>query len=110
MDPTLTAKEAVQFGFANEIVDGFDKTKDFFDPSLIPAIPKLLSTDLFTITNAMHLLNSAKDNKKIEQITRKEAETSFKKWHNPESLTIMRNYMASLRKQAKEKKTRVAKM
>ena len=77
LDPVISGEDAVRLGFANAIVDGFDKNNDFFDPSLIPAIPKLLKTDVFTITNAMSLLNAAKDNKKIEEVTRREAETSY---------------------------------
>ena len=84
-------------GFANDIIGGFDANKDWFDPSMIPAITKLLETDTNTIVNAMHLINSAKDNKKIEEVTRREAQESIKKWQNPESIKIMLHYMKHLK-------------
>ena len=98
-------------GFANGIINGFDANKDFFDPAMIPAVTKLLETDTNTIVNAMHLINSAKDNKKIEEVTRREAQASIKKWQNPESIKIMLQYMQHLRQQAKAKKDKaMAKM
>ena len=70
----------MKFGFANEIIDGFDPKKDWFDPSMVPAVTKMLDTDYGTIMNAMHLINSAKNNRKIEEVTRGEAAASIKKW------------------------------
>jgi enoyl-CoA hydratase/carnithine racemase len=52
-DKVLTAQEAVRSGFANGLVDTLDANSDWFDPSLIPIIPKLLGNDLRTMTNSM---------------------------------------------------------
>jgi len=60
---------------------------------MIPAVKKLLETDHDTIVNAMKLINMAKDNKKIEEVTRGEAAASIKKWQNPNSLPLMFKYM-----------------
>lgn len=89
LDKTMTAQEAVHYGFANAIIDKFDPKKDWFDPSLIPAIPKLLETDYDTLLNGMNVINKAFDNKKIEEITRYEAASSFNKWQQPNSLPLM---------------------
>lgn len=54
---------AVQSGFANGYLDvsKIDPKSEWFDPSIIPAIPKLLSTDYDTLLNGMHLINEAKN-------------------------------------------------
>ena len=41
-DKILSAKEAVSCGFSNGIIDKFDPQSDWFDPNIIPVIPKLL--------------------------------------------------------------------
>jgi len=63
LDETITAKQAVESGFANDYLDmsKFDVNKDWFDPDAVPAIKKLLSTDYATLVNGMNLINLAKD-------------------------------------------------
>ena len=58
-DKWVTAEMAVNSGFANGYLDvsKIDPQSDWFDPSIIPAIPKMLSTDHFTLMNAMKLIN-----------------------------------------------------
>jgi hypothetical protein len=53
LDKVLSAQEAVKCGFANGIIDKFDKKNEWFDPSIVPAIPKLLKNDYRTLTNSM---------------------------------------------------------
>ena len=52
-DKKVTSQEAVKFGFANGIIDKFDPNSDWFDPAIIPVIPKMLSYDYRTLTNGM---------------------------------------------------------
>jgi len=52
-DRQLSATEAVKMGFANGIINGIEAEQEFIDPSMIPAIPKLLSYDLDTIKHNM---------------------------------------------------------
>jgi len=108
----LTAAEVVKTGFANGLIDGFDRNKDWFDPSMIPAVTKLLNTDHDTIANAMDLINLAKDNQRIEAVTRREAAASANKWKDPNSLAIMLQYIQGLRQaaMAKKKKMKQAKL
>jgi uncharacterized membrane protein len=74
-----------------------DPKSEWFDPSIIPAIPKLLATDYGTILNAMHLINEAKDRKKIEEVTKFEARKLYEKWFRPDFLPLMMKYMQSLK-------------
>ena len=97
LDQTVSGIDAVKYGFATGLIDNFDPKKDWFEPSVIPAIPKLLDTDYDTLVNAMELLHQAKDNKKIEEVTRGEANASIKKWKHPNSLKLMFKYMQGLR-------------
>ena len=53
LDKKLSAEDAVKCGFANGIIDKFDKNNEWFDPSIIPVIPKLLKNDYRTLTNSM---------------------------------------------------------
>ena len=96
---------AVNSGFANGYLDvsKINPDSDWFDPSIIPTIPKMLSTDYFTLMNAMSLINQAKDNDKIERITRKEAELLTEKWFRPDFLKLMMAYMIGLRNKRKAK-------
>ena len=71
-DKILTAQEAVKSGFANDLVSNLDANSDWFDPSLIPIIPKLLKNDYRTLTNSMQEINYSRDNARIEEITRRE--------------------------------------
>jgi len=49
----LTAQEGKERGFVNGIIQDFDPNSDWFDPDIIPAIPKLLQSDFGTIVNSM---------------------------------------------------------
>ena len=91
---------AVQSGFANGYLDvsKIDQKSDWFDPSIIPAIPKLLSTDYDTLLNGMHLINEAKNKKKIEEITIREGQYLVDKWFQPNFPKLMMTYMMNLKK------------
>jgi len=79
---------------------------------MIPAVTKLLKTDHATIANAMDLINLAKDNERIEAVTRREAAASATKWKDPNSLAVMLQYIQGLREaaMAKKKKKQLAKL
>ena len=78
LDATLGAQDAVKQGFANDIVDQFDPASEWFNPDVIPAIPKLLATDYHVLVNGMEQLNHSKDLKRIEEVTRREADAVVK--------------------------------
>ena len=93
-DKTLTAQKAVETGFANGIIEkGFDPKSDWFDPSIIPVIPKLLNTDLVTLKNAMHQINLSKNLPVIEEISRREGKQLVATWMDPEFPPKMFSYM-----------------
>lgn len=52
-------------GFANGIIEGMNNDH-WPDLDKIPAINKLLATDLRTLVNCKELMNAARDNKTIE--------------------------------------------
>ena len=76
----LTAEEAVSSGFANGIVTGFDRNSEWFEPSMIPIIPKLLKNDYGTLTNAMEQINLSKNNDQIDAVTRREGKALVACW------------------------------
>jgi enoyl-CoA hydratase/carnithine racemase len=61
LDRPLTAKEAVDCGFANAVIPDLQNEPEWFDINKVPAIPKLLETDYRTLTNCKRVLNFAKD-------------------------------------------------
>lgn len=103
LDEVVTADEAVRTGFANGFIDmsKLDPKLDWFDPSIIPAIPKLLDTDLGTLKNGMYLLNEAKDREKMLSVTRMEGEHLVKKWFQPDFPALMAKYMMQLQRNKK---------
>lgn len=72
-DRRISAKEAVKFGFANSVINQVDFTREFIDPDIIPAIPKLLSYDANTVKWNMRQVLLSKDLKRIEEVTKREA-------------------------------------
>lgn len=72
-DKVVTAQEGVKAGFINGIVDKFDPNSDWFDPNIIPIIPKLLKNDYRTLVNSMEQLVASKDMARIEEVTDREA-------------------------------------
>ena len=92
-DRPITAEEALKTGFANGIITDFDPKKEFFDPDIIPVIPKMLAADSTPLFQGMKVLNEAKDLKKIEEITKFEAKELMETWMDPEFLQKMMKYM-----------------
>ena len=82
-DKWFTAKEALKAGYINGILDGFEMKKDWFNPDLIPVIPKLLATDYKTLVNCMEQINASRDNKKIEEVVRRENQNLLDTWNDP---------------------------
>ena len=107
LDKVIPAKEAVASGFANGIIDKFDKNSEWFDPGVIPCIPKLLKTDYRTLTNSMQELNHSKDMKKIEDVTRREAQALLDTWQDPTFIANMTRYLKST---VQKKKKKMAKL
>lgn len=73
LDRPINAKEAVECGFANAIIQDFGDS-DWFDVMKIPAIKKLLASDYMTIVNMKQLMIKAKDQAKLDQVIEQEAE------------------------------------
>ena len=80
-------------GFSNGIVNQFDPASEWFNPDIIPAIPKLLRTDISTLVNGMEQLNHSKDLTKIEEVTRREADAVVAQWASPGFMKRMMMYM-----------------
>ena len=92
LDRPIFAKEAVECGFVNEIVEGLDN-KEWPDLDKIPAIPKLLATDYKTLVNCKDLINKAKNNDKLDQVIHVEAKALVDAWLDPEFGAKLAAYM-----------------
>lgn len=82
----------MKHGWANAIIDKFDKSSDFFDPNIIPTIPKLLDTDFRTLINCMEQLNLSRDGEKLQAIAKREAKAVVEHWKQPGFLKRMAAY------------------
>ena len=91
-DKVVTAQEAYQRGFTNGILTNLPDT-DFFDPGLVPVIPKLLKGDPQTVQNCMEQINLSKNNDKIDEVTRREAQALVETWADPSFMKKMKAYM-----------------
>lgn len=96
LERSLSAQEAVASGFANAVIPELQDEPDWFDIKKVPAIGKLLATDLRTLVNCKTLLNQAKDNAKINEIIDREGVALMNSWKHPEFPEKMMNYMLSL--------------
>jgi enoyl-CoA hydratase/carnithine racemase len=103
-DKVLTSQEAVRSGFANGQISTLDANSDWFDPNLIPVIPKLLKNDFKTLTNCMAEINYSRANARIEDITRREAQALVDTWSDPAFIKNMMEYMKQTAKKSKNKK------
>jgi enoyl-CoA hydratase/carnithine racemase len=92
-DKVLSAQEAVNCGFANGIIDRFEKKNEWFDPSILPVIPRLLKYDYRTLTNMMEQLNYTKDMSNIEAVTKREGKALVATWADPAFMVKMMAYM-----------------
>ena len=94
----MTAQEGYQKGFINGIIDTFDPRSDWFDPDMIPAIPRLLSFNSQTLKNSMNIMNKSKDLDQIEKVTKYEADTLYQRWTEPGFMQNISNFMSQLKK------------
>lgn len=94
----MTAQEGYQKGFINGIIDTFDPRSDWFDPDMIPAIPRLLSFNSQTLKNCMNVMNKSKNVDQIEKVTRYEADTLYQRWKDPNFMQNLKNFMSELKK------------
>ena len=94
----MTAQEGYQKGFINGIIDTFDPRSDWFDPDMIPAIPRLLSFNSQTLKNCMNVMNKSKNVDQIEKVTRYEADSLYQRWKDPNFMQNLKNYMSELKK------------
>jgi len=103
-DKMVKAPLAQKSGFVNGIVDAFDKDSDWFNPDIIPCIPKLLATDYRTLVNCMEQLNESKDLAKIEEVTMRELKALVSTYANPEFLKSLMMYLKAMSDSKKEAK------
>ena len=94
----MTAEEGYQKGFINGIIDTFDTRSDWFNPDMIPAIPRLLSFNSQTLKNCMKVMNNSKNIDQIEKVTRFEAENLYQRWTEPGFMQNISNFMSKLKK------------
>jgi len=66
LDKKLTAKEAVECGFATAILPNLSKG-DIINYKEIPGVEKLLATDYKTLINCKKLMNEAKYTKHVRE-------------------------------------------
>ena len=96
LDRPLTAKEAVECGFANSIIPELQNEPEWFDINKVPAIPKLLETDYRTLINCKRVLNFAKDNQKTQEVIKEEGIQLSNAWVDEEFAPKLASYMMSL--------------
>lgn len=92
-DKILNSQEAVTSGFVNGIISSFNPQSEWFDPSTIPAIPKLLKNDYRTLTNCMNELILSQNNDKLESVTRREGKALVATWASPGFMKKMQVYL-----------------
>lgn len=92
-DRAVTAQDAVRTGFANGIINTFDPKSDWFDPNIIPVIPKLLAADYLTLVTCMQQFNASKDIAKVELVTKREADALVNHWMHPDFIPKMFAYL-----------------
>lgn len=96
LDKLISAQEAQDSGFINEIIPSLQAEPEWFDLSKVPAISKLLATDYRTLTNAKSLLNQAKDNKAVEETIEREGHGLLNTWLDESFPNKMKTFMAQM--------------
>ena len=109
-DKRLNAEEALKVGFINGIIDKFDKGSEWFDPNIIPVIPKLLASDYKTLVTSMEQFNLSKDVPKLEAISQREADALVNHWSDPDFISKMMMYLSTFQKKGKKSKKQEAKL
>ena len=109
-DKGLNAEEALKVGFINGIIDKFDKGSEWFDPNIIPVIPKLLASDYKTLVTSMEQFNLSKDVPKLEAISQREADALVNHWSDPDFNSKMMMYLSTFQKKGKKSKKQEAKL
>ena len=97
LDKPVTAQEAKQCGYINDVIDNLG-TDYFPDLDKIPTIKKLCATDYKTLVNCKRLINSAKDNEKLEYVIHDEARKLVDAWLDEDFPPKLMKYMMSLKK------------
>ena len=100
----LTARDLEKAGYINGIISGFKEGEDFFDPNIVPAIPKLMKAEVSSLTNAMQLLIEGKGIDRIEEVIKNEAEALVNSYFQPAFFVKMQAYQESIKKKKKEAK------
>lgn len=103
LDKTMTAKEAVNCGFANSIVEELQNESEWPDFLKIPQVKQLLQTDYSTLVNCKRILNAAKDNKSFEAALDVEGHGLLNSWLDPEFNGKLKNYMQKLAAQKSQR-------
>ena len=92
----MTAEEAKRHRFVNDILGGFDSSDgEFPDMAKIPTIGKLLATDWRTLENCMQLMNSARDNDRLDATIWRELKLCLDNNMDPDFIPKMIEYMQS---------------
>ena len=100
LDRPIKAQEAMHCGYINGIIEGLS-SEHWPDLDKIPAIPKLLSTDLRTLVNCKELINAARDNKSIEQTITREAKALVDTWLHEDFPPKLAKFMTSVMSKSK---------
>lgn len=94
MSQVVTAQEAKQFNFVNDILPGFENESEWPDLSKIPTIGQLLNTDQRTLENALSLINAARDNDRLDAAIYRELKKCVDNNMDPDFVPKMKMYMA----------------
>lgn len=71
---------------------------DFFDPNLIPVIPKLLATDTRTLLNCKEQINLSKNLPRRNEVLNRENKALFDTYMHEDFPPKMLKYMLSVNK------------
>ena len=106
LDRPISAVEAKKAGFINDLVpdDAFPSDSDFFDPNVVPAIPKLLATDYTTLVNCKEQMNLSKDLKTRNAVALRENEALAALYLQPGFIDKMKSYMKVVAARSAKKK------
>lgn len=106
LDRPVPAAVAMKAGFVNDLVpeEAFPTDSDFFDPNVVPCIPKLLATDYTTLVNCKHQLNLSKNLRIRNDTVLRENKALAALYLKPGFVPKMASYMKQVAARSAKKK------
>ena len=104
LEKTLSAKEAVECGFATEILPELQSEPEWFDLAKVPAIGKLLKSDHRTLMNMKRQLLATSDKNLMRETLERENNALLDSWLQEGFSEKLGNYIMQLMQEKKKAK------